>query len=86
VKEEHDPTTGRAPRSDGRCLDGISLATDAWKVAPMRVERVESSFFGDRALFPEGSVRFDCALLMRDVPHEWRSEPAIVLDRAGART
>jgi len=32
---------------------------------------VESSFFEDRALFPPGSVEFDCALLMRGIEHEW---------------
>jgi hypothetical protein len=32
---------------------------------------VESSFFNNRALFPVGSVAFDCALLMRGIDHEW---------------
>jgi hypothetical protein len=34
---------------------------------------VESSFFEDRQRFPEGSVRFDSALLMRDLQHEWHA-------------
>ena len=28
--------------------------------------------FEDRALFPPGSVEFDCALLMRGIEHEWQ--------------
>jgi hypothetical protein len=38
----------------------------------MAVDKVESSFFEDRALFPPGSVQFDCALVMRGIEHEWR--------------
>ena len=67
---------GYSARKDGRCLDGITLHTDEWKVLPMRVEHIRSSFFEG---FPAGSVEFDCALVMRDVPHEWHSEPDLVL-------
>jgi hypothetical protein len=37
------------------------------------VEKVASSFFENLSLFPTGSVRFDCALLMRDINHEWHA-------------
>jgi hypothetical protein len=30
-----------------------------------------SSFFEDEKRFPRGSVQFDHALIMRDIPHEW---------------
>jgi hypothetical protein len=52
-------------------FDGLELRTFAWRVEPLAVERVESSFFEDRTLFPAGSVEFDCALLMRGIDHEW---------------
>ena len=52
-------------------LDGIRLETDGWEVRPFAVEHVESSFFGDRANFPAGSVTFDHALVMRDLRHRW---------------
>jgi hypothetical protein len=68
---------GYSARADGRCLDGITLHTDAWKVAPMHLTRMCSSFFENG--FPAGSVRLDCALVMRDIPHEWHSEPDLVL-------
>lgn len=57
--------------------DGLELRTDAWRVAPLAVDRVVSSFFDDPALFPDGSATFDCALLMRDLPHEWHARGAM---------
>jgi hypothetical protein len=53
-------------------FDGLELCSYEWHVVPLTVERVESSFFSDRGLFPEGSVTFDSALLMRGIEHEWR--------------
>ena len=52
-------------------LDGIRLQTDAWRVSPLAVEQVESSFFADESVFPAGSVTFDHALIMRDITHQW---------------
>jgi hypothetical protein len=60
--------TGRAGS-----YDGLELHTLHWKVQPLAVSQVASSFFDDRAVFPEGTVQFDCALLMRHIPHEWHS-------------
>jgi hypothetical protein len=37
------------------------------------VERVASTYFADESLFPAGSVTFDCALIMRDIAHEWHA-------------
>jgi hypothetical protein len=52
-------------------LEGLSLLTKSWSVAPLAVARVHSTYFADLARFPEGSVEFDCALLMRNIEHEW---------------
>ena len=52
-------------------FDGLELRSCTWRVQPLAVERVESTFFEDRALFPAGSVEFDGALLMRGIDHEW---------------
>jgi hypothetical protein len=54
-------------------FDGLELRSFSWRVTPLAVERVESSFFGDRTLFPAGSAAFDCALLMGGIEHEWRA-------------
>jgi hypothetical protein len=59
-----------ATGSDGT-YDGLKLHTFRWEVEPLSVSRVESSFFDDASRFPPGSVHFDCALLMRHIPHEW---------------
>lgn len=56
-------------------LDGVVLATRTWHVEPLDVTHVHSSFFSDLSKFPAGSVEFDCALLMRDIEHEWQSAP-----------
>lgn len=56
-------------------LDGLRLELDAWKVRPLAVRRVESSFFADEKRFPAGSVTFDHALVMRDIEHRWLVEP-----------
>jgi hypothetical protein len=53
-------------------FDGLELRSRTWRVTPLAVERIESSFFDDEVVFPKGTARFDCALLMRGVAHEWR--------------
>ncbi len=66
-------SVGYSATASGRRLDGIVLTTHEWSVAPLAVDVVHSSYFADPQLFPEGSVAFDCALLMRNISHEWRS-------------
>lgn len=66
---------GYSPNGSEDEFDGIELATDEWDVTPMAVERVASSYFEDGGRF--SSVEFDCALLMRDVDHEWRQREPI---------
>lgn len=68
-----------ASRRSGVC-DGLELRTVGWRVAPLAVERVASSFFADRTIFPTGSATFDCALTMRDVAHEWHAHGTLGVD------
>lgn len=56
---------------DGNCYDGLELKTYNWKVSPLNVGSVNSSFFDNTDVFPKGSVTFDNALLMKDIDHEW---------------
>jgi hypothetical protein len=53
-------------------LDGLILEAHRWEVQPLEIESVQSTYFADPAIFPDGSIQFDCALLMRDIPHVWR--------------
>lgn len=64
---------GWSPGTNGRDLEGVELRTDQWTMQPLAVDEVESSFFADRARFEPGSMEFDSALLMRDIPHSWHA-------------
>lgn len=52
-------------------FDALALRTDDWQVAPLAIAQMSSSFFDDTARFPRGSIAFDCALVMRNIAHEW---------------
>jgi len=65
-------------------FDGIRLQTDGWRVRPLEVEHIESSYFSDETLFPAGSITFDHALIMRDLPHQWHEEPEMFTERDSA--
>jgi hypothetical protein len=56
---------------NGNCYDGLELKVKEWKVDALTVTNVRSSYFENKAVFPEGSVQFDNALLMRGIEHEW---------------
>jgi len=62
-------------------LDGITLETKEWKVRPLDVEHVVSTYYGDKSVFPEGTIEFDHALIMQDVEHEWHAAPDYSLSR-----
>jgi hypothetical protein len=62
--------------------DGLELRTYDWKVEPLAVDRITSSFFEDEGVFPPGSICFDCALLMRGIRHEWHSQKSLCIDLA----
>jgi hypothetical protein len=54
-----------------KSFDGLELRTNNWKVASLKVSQVESSFFNNEQIFPKNSVKFDNALLMKNISHEW---------------
>ena len=72
-------SVGYSVKRDLSRLDGITLKTASWKVDALEVEHVRSSFFDDETSFPKGSIDFDCGLVMRDIDHEWHSEPELVI-------
>lgn len=63
---------GYSPNKDK--FDGLRLKAYNWKVQPLEVSNVKSSFFENEEIFPKGSVNFDNALLMTNIEHEWKSE------------
>jgi hypothetical protein len=66
---------GYSATPDPTRFQGLQLRCFNWGVEPLDVEEVRSSFFENEALFPKGSIEFDCALLMRGIEHEWHGKP-----------
>jgi hypothetical protein len=66
-------SVGYSVTHDSSRLDGIELRTQGWSVEVLQVEDVHSTYFSDETRFPKGSVVFDCALVMRNLRHEWHS-------------
>lgn len=76
---ERAPVGYSATRRADR-YDGVELRCGRWEVAPLVVDEVRSGFFDDPTRFPAGTVEFDSALLMRDIPAEWTALPPITAD------
>jgi hypothetical protein len=62
---------GYSPNKDKN--EGLQLKAYTWKVKPMEVQSVYSSYFENETVFPKGSIHFDNALLMTRIEHEWSS-------------
>lgn len=64
---------GWSPKKSKDGFDTIELKTFDWKMEPLSVKKEFSAFFSDENKFPKGSVRFDCAMIMRNLKHSWIS-------------
>ena len=62
---------GYSDTSTDGLYDGLELRCKTWRVDPLMIADVTSSYFEDEGRFPTGPVTFDNALLMRDIDHEW---------------
>jgi hypothetical protein len=62
---------GISPSAGGADFKGMELRTRSWNVSPMAVSALCSQFFDNTSLFPKDSIRFDHALLMENIQHEW---------------
>lgn len=70
---------GLSVTADPQRLDSIALRTDHWRVEPVELRSVYSSYFADESRFPAGSAVFDHTLLMRNIAHEWLNAPDMYL-------
>jgi Uncharacterized conserved protein (COG2071) len=70
---------GWSARSKSDEFDGIELQCREWRMESLAVEKIESSFFGNTALFPSGSAIFDSAFLMRGIAHEWHARGRLTM-------
>jgi hypothetical protein len=68
-------SVGYSPTTDPSKLNGLELRCSGWRVEPLDVTEIRSSFFDDRSRFPPDAVQFDCALVMRGIEHEWHGLP-----------
>ena len=68
---------GYSPSRKQGTLDALELDVTSWKVVPLDVTHVESSFFDDARAFPAGTVAFDSALLMRGLAHQWHQRESL---------
>jgi hypothetical protein len=73
---------GWSSRPGDNSFDGLELTCGQWRMEPLAIERVESSFFQDPKIFPAGSVEFDSAFLMRNIAHEWHARGRLAVERA----
>ncbi|WP_393094444.1 hypothetical protein [Halobacteriovorax sp. HFRX-1_3] len=64
---------GYSPNKKLRKFEGLELITNKWEVSNLKVNEVTTSFLNDGLLFPNGSVSFDNALLMKNITHTWKS-------------
>jgi hypothetical protein len=77
---------GYSPTHRADRYDGVELRCARWQVVPLVIDEARSTFFDDRARFPAGTVEFDSALLMLDIPAEWTARPPLIaLPGAGQR-
>ncbi|MCE9532212.1 MAG: DUF2071 domain-containing protein [Planctomycetes bacterium] len=65
---------GYSATSDPSLFQGLELKCLNWRMEPLAVEEVRSSYFDDESRFPKGSIEFDSALLMRGIAHEWHGK------------
>ncbi|MEP6923639.1 MAG: DUF2071 domain-containing protein [Pyrinomonadaceae bacterium] len=64
---------------DAHSLDGVTLHTKEWKVAPLKISFVRSSVYDDKNVFSKGEIQFDHALIMQNIKHEWHNAPSFEL-------
>jgi hypothetical protein len=55
------------------CVGYSATCANHWKVQPLAITQIRSTYFEDTTRFPVGSLDFDHGLIMRDIPHEWHT-------------
>jgi len=75
---------GYSPAHQPGTFQGLELRCHTWDAQPLVVDCVQSSYFDNEQFFPRGSVRFDSALLMRGIEHEWREQSNLCCIHAAA--
>ncbi len=79
-------SVGYSPGRDRARLEGLKLVSPKWRVDPLAISDVHSSWLSDTSRFPAGSTEFDCALVMRDIAHHWVIAPDLYVDPEARQT
>jgi hypothetical protein len=58
-------------------LEGMRLNTLKWAMEPLDVQEVRADFYQNLAGAAQPGIEFDCALLMRGIPHEWHEMTSV---------
>jgi hypothetical protein len=74
---------GFSATPDSQRFQGLELRCKAWRMEALEVTDVRSSYFDNECLFPKHSIRFDSALLMRGIEHEWHGEADLCCQASG---
>ena len=69
---------GWSARAKEQEFDGLELHCPEWRMEPLAVDLVASSFFEDSQTFPPGSAEFDSAFLMKDIAHQWHARGRLI--------
>ena len=75
--------TGYSATRDPSRFHGMELHALDWRVSSLVIAEAYSAFFNATERFPTGSATLDCALLMRNIAHEWHSRPDLFVARDG---
>ncbi|HMQ09914.1 MAG TPA: DUF2071 domain-containing protein [Oligoflexia bacterium] len=68
---------GFSPTDKKETFQGLTLKTYVWEMYTLSVNQVVSSYFNNTQQFPKNSIEFDNALLMKNIPHHWITEPSL---------
>jgi hypothetical protein len=78
-------SVGYSATANQSAFEGLELRAFNWHLDPLAIETVQSSYFEDEAIFPQGSVEFDSAFLMQGIHHEWIGRPPICMATSADR-
>jgi hypothetical protein len=66
-------------------LDGLRLHTTAWRMEPLELKQVQSSFFNGTGPLDLDAVELDSGFVMRNVPVSWTSVDPMFFEQRESR-
>jgi len=69
---------GFSPTRSQMGFDGLRLSTTRWVMQPLEIHHAQAMFYTELSQRLGVPIELDCALLMRDIPHDWRSIKEVI--------